>query len=420
MSQKIQEIKVIKLFGEYDHQISLTDGVHVIMGENGIGKTSILKLVNALFSGDILTLTEIKFESFEILFTSSDSIVVVRNELEEDITITVSINKAHEGKTSSCMWSQNELLKEQRFIEESERPEYTTRYSSTISRIERQRRQRWQALLSSNESTAFLVQVGEYCQTEFIPAQRLQTPVKGTEIVATVTKIARDLKKYILSVFADAAQKSNELDQSFPERLIENLKNDPVRNLKTQVGQLLNDVIDELNLLNTAGILDDSQILKRSMLRNINSSQQPQALVVLNLYLKDYLEKLKAHHKLAQKLDLYFQTLNTHFLHKVVGLDKNRDLVIRSKYTGERIPISRLSSGEQNELILFYYLIFECDDKQLALIDEPEISLHIKWLDKLLPIFKQIAATNGMQMLIATHSPDFVGSNTDILQLLSD
>lgn len=51
------------------------------------------------------------------------------------------------------------------------------------------------------------------------------------------------------------------------------------------------------------------------------------------------------------------------------------------------IPIEHLSSGEKNDFVLFYELIFKCDSKSLILVDEPEISLHVPaagvywWID---------------------------------------
>lgn len=43
------------------------------------------------------------------------------------------------------------------------------------------------------------------------------------------------------------------------------------------------------------------------------------------------------------------------------------------------LSLEQLSSGEKQEIVLFYELIFETDSQLLLLIDEPEISLHIMW-----------------------------------------
>lgn len=78
------------------------------------------------------------------------------------------------------------------------------------------------------------------------------------------------------------------------------------------------------------------------------------------------------------------------------------------------IPSSGLSSGEQNELILFYKLIFNSQKNDLILIDEPELSLHISWQNKFIEDIKDIISINGLSVVIATHSPDIIGENWNL------
>jgi predicted ATP-binding protein involved in virulence len=50
---RIKQISITKLFGIFDHVISLNldDRITIIHGINGVGKTSILGLINGFFSG---------------------------------------------------------------------------------------------------------------------------------------------------------------------------------------------------------------------------------------------------------------------------------------------------------------------------------------------------------------------------------
>ena len=81
---------------------------------------------------------------------------------------------------------------------------------------------------------------------------------------------------------------------------------------------------------------------------------------------------------------------------------------------GKNLLLDELSSGEQEILVLFYKLIFE-SDVNLLLIDEPEISLHIAWQKELMNDFKEVINLNkGMQMIIATHSPQIISDNWDL------
>ena len=74
---------------------------------------------------------------------------------------------------------------------------------------------------------------------------------------------------------------------------------------------------------------------------------------------------------------------------------------------------SELSSGEQHQIVLFFELIFKPKLKSVYLIDEPEISLHVKWqrlLNDLLKLSKSFHHT----FIIATYSPQIINNRRDI------
>ena len=78
------------------------------------------------------------------------------------------------------------------------------------------------------------------------------------------------------------------------------------------------------------------------------------------------------------------------------------------------MELSKLSSGEQEILVLYYKLIFE-SDVDLLMIDEPEISLHIAWQKNILKDLKEIVKLNNkLNIIIATHSPQIISDNWDL------
>ena len=89
------------------------------------------------------------------------------------------------------------------------------------------------------------------------------------------------------------------------------------------------------------------------------------------------------------------------------------------KSENKDIAVKKLSSGEQNELIIFYNLLFKSTKGDIVLIDEPEISLHIAWQQQLITDLKEIAKETGISLLISTHSPDIIGDNWNLVQTLS-
>jgi predicted ATPase len=80
----------------------------------------------------------------------------------------------------------------------------------------------------------------------------------------------------------------------------------------------------------------------------------------------------------------------------------------------EEVPLRKLSSGEQNLIILYYKLAFSTDMRTVLLIDEPENSLHMAWVSQMLEDYQKMAEELKCQIIIATHSPAFINEHWDI------
>nr|MCH9741190.1 ATP-binding protein [Campylobacterota bacterium] len=77
---------------------------------------------------------------------------------------------------------------------------------------------------------------------------------------------------------------------------------------------------------------------------------------------------------------------------------------------GVRFSIDDLSTGEKTLLSKVLYLFFQGYKDKVILIDEPELSLHPSWQNKVLKIYENFAIKNNCQIIIATHSPHIIGS----------
>ena len=81
---------------------------------------------------------------------------------------------------------------------------------------------------------------------------------------------------------------------------------------------------------------------------------------------------------------------------------------------GKLVPLRKLSSGEQNLIILYYDLIFKSKNGNLLLIDEPENSMHNAWLIDMLEDYENMAEMNKLQIIFATHSSVFINGNYEL------
>lgn len=94
---------------------------------------------------------------------------------------------------------------------------------------------------------------------------------------------------------------------------------------------------------------------------------------------------------------------------KLKGFSKDeKTMPIFENSVGEEFDINNLSSGEK-QLFLRTLSIKMLEPKNsIILIDEPELSLHPKWQQRIIEVYKKIGENN--QIIVATHSPHILGS----------
>jgi predicted ATPase len=144
------------------------------------------------------------------------------------------------------------------------------------------------------------------------------------------------------------------------------------------------------------------------LLYGLNASQ----FVKVNKLLKEF-EKFEVEsNKALEQISTYINTLNFFFKDSAKKLLFKEDTAELSFHTldknGKIITefkdIKFLSSGEQQILILYSYIAFNSQDGKLFIIDEPELSLHIKWQEDFLNQLENVTP-KGTQLILATHSP---------------
>ncbi|WP_396128337.1 AAA family ATPase [Exiguobacterium mexicanum] len=131
---------------------------------------------------------------------------------------------------------------------------------------------------------------------------------------------------------------------------------------------------------------------------------------ILN-YIKEEFDWL---HKKRADLDLIITNINSLFkdTNKTLFIDDERNcLFFRNNTDSKKLEITHLSSGEKQLLMFYIFSMATFTNKKgnssVVLFDEPELSLHIEWQEKLLSSIKK---NNSLkQIIIATHSPDLIG-----------
>ncbi|EKO3803432.1 AAA family ATPase [Vibrio harveyi] len=442
---KITEIAVEKLFGVFDHVIPLNQSgqITIVIGENGLGKTVILEAVNALFDGKYGFFSGLDFTKFTFKFDNGDSWYLTKKESSESCSLFVSrankdSKKIKEHKISNITSNgrkvvrsaarrsralrERELELEYRWLMGKDSGYIDIDDFDDFERMYHYRQMRkmahihWADEEEVNPPKWFTDGI-ENIDVRLIETQRVMTVKESgsDSYVNTVQRCSTELNKMISLAAKESADATSILDSTYPNRLIKKLKqgtNDTFEDLNSALIKL----DQRRKVLSSIGLVIDSE---DSDILQIKENQKD-LVGLLKLYIDDSHEKLDPFDSLAKKIILLKSIVNKRFKHKTLEIRQGKGLVFKSTVIKGKsgdyvdIPSSKLSSGEQNELILFYKLIFEAKENDLYLIDEPELSLHISWQNKFINDLKDVTKMNKVTIVIATHSPDIIDNNWDL------
>jgi len=144
-------------------------------------------------------------------------------------------------------------------------------------------------------------------------------------------------------------------------------------------------------------------------------------------FVKYWYNLVKFHNKRNDEITESLQTfiketfkglaLNVTYSH----IDEDDNIFFKNK-KDEKFKISELSTGEKTLLSKVLYLFFQDYKNKVILIDEPELSLHPAWQNRVLKLYENFANAreNNCQIIIATHSPHIIGSaKNEYLRILT-
>jgi ABC-type cobalamin/Fe3+-siderophores transport system ATPase subunit len=110
----------------------------------------------------------------------------------------------------------------------------------------------------------------------------------------------------------------------------------------------------------------------------------------------------------ALKGETYFyETVNRLFEATGKQLNKNDEKLSFITFENKKLHWSELSSGEKQFLIILMTVLCQDEKPSVLIMDEPEISLHLRWQYELIEIIRTL--NPNCQLIIATHSPSIYG-----------
>ncbi len=118
-------------------------------------------------------------------------------------------------------------------------------------------------------------------------------------------------------------------------------------------------------------------------------------------------ELLQKQNLIYSSKETFMTIINELLQRKKLIVNERNELIVKTQ-SDKEFDLKFLSSGEKQLVIIFGEALLQQHKAHIFIADEPELSLHIEWQEKLVSSLKLL--NPFAQLIFATHSPDVVGS----------
>ena len=155
-----------------------------------------------------------------------------------------------------------------------------------------------------------------------------------------------------------------------------------------------------------------------SILNSIDDKKELQKVIEHNLLsqlFKNMLDELEMEKLILGSINLLVSKFNNYLINEKKLIVNEYEIFI--EIDENKHSLNDLSSGERHILTFLALVLFEGRDRDFLIIDEPEISLNIKWQRDLISIFSELLPET--QIIVASHSPAIAKRNPNFLSKLN-
>lgn len=428
------------IFGYLDFDISFNKDINFLIGPNGSGKTTALKLINALVTPNFKELIKTPFKSITLNLEDGKEKISIRCYEADDHKILKISNQdtileipSYDKEEFSILNNRKEKLDES--IENLNIKFFQHPVIKSINKINSpiflglDRRSDDQKINESDYYVERQVWFSSKKQNG-IGSRRLITGNLGPSLMETELLVQNTFRRI------------REIEQRLTNRLRDNLLlssfqyNDfnsdmlsasGINNWKERQGLIKRQ--DEIKkALNNIGLQDSRLMIEldkffekiTGLFTQLN--EMDKGLSIEWLLNKAQVERMA---KIVEIIDEHNSKVDGHFkpISEFVNTinyfykDSNKRIEIDAigqlsiiRPDNVKCTIEALSSGEQQLLIIFAHAFFNSKSRSAVfIIDEPELSLHLRWQEKFTEAIIRI--NNNSQFILATHSPEIVGNN---------
>lgn len=416
---------IFGMWGRKNVKLKFNDDLTILIGSNGSGKTTVLRLIEGALAINIELLSKYQFDIIRLKMKHKRRRVTieVKKEYEEidyaNITFTISERNNMKKYTVPAVDRFSKHYRSGRLHPKAMREIHEVRhqlsmlYNVSYLAVNREMSDDDQDEINFREKRTKLNTVEGRLnrQMNSLTSYRLS-------LEQEITKLAKKFERDVLeSILYDKKvdRLSFEVDDTVSEEeltngLLEAYSNlgaldVKVRNrIKTHSKALVKSVETVAAWQNDRSATKSFQVNDMLPLILLKRTQQ-----ILNL--ADRLERDKGliYNSLLNYINILKEFMENKSFEASTG-----GLSIKSE--DGPIKLEDLSSGEKQIVILMTELLLQNKIQHIFIADEPELSLHIKWQRNIIRSMKKL--NPNAQIVLATHSPEVVGAYRDNVAII--
>jgi energy-coupling factor transporter ATP-binding protein EcfA2 len=347
--------------------INCNSDVNFLIGVNGSGKTTVINMIAAVLSADLPTLDRLPFRTLKLQLCEVDgqkkpSIEVEKKPHENSPYPGIIFRIRDKASEKPSIYSLNELEEERSYESSVDQKvsELSNEFVKYFSLLEKQ---------STSETEKF---------QEIIFLSLLMDRGEKKIFESTKSLNIKDEKNSIIDIF-----KLLHLDENiFSTRVEKHFKafDSALKTWQARENITLDDLAAVIGTWRIHSVVQKYNIL---------------------------IDKRK---KIFESKDTFLDIVNRLMQPKKLLITDKNELLVNTQL-GNVLPLTRLSSGEKQLLIILGEGLLQEKKPWIYIADEPELSLHIKWQETLIHNLRSI--NPAAQIIFATHSPDIVSNYGD-------
>lgn len=447
---KINSFKASGVQGYLNYNINFFDELTFLIGINGSGKTTALKLLLGLLSPSYEYLNSITFTKVELICSSDGN--------QNDILISAISNEDNNNFRLSLK------IKDQPEVASSIHRSPTVAddsFDDDLTIAEKSRNEKFENLKVTQAIRALVtpkflgldrrVYEGRTIDNRIRHRRMavhsgMPNPLKNKAGAIALDSSLRDVQYLVFDYFRKIASRQPEIGNEFKRKIFSlsfnfiedyNITQIPtddskVREKKEKVLQAVKDL--DLGYLTTQAnlffdkmikVVADNNNLKeklKSANDDIKKNLEEEKFKILTKWFNNS-SQLKRIDEIIDGSQVYqnslaslrepvrrFEQIITKFFsegNKTIKIENAGEIVVKLA-NGKTASVFELSSGEKQIIIMIAHLVFSEDSVSggIFIIDEPELSLHIAWQEVFVDSI--LEASPDTQFILATHSPSII------------